>query len=123
MSIPLARRFVVRGGRLDACDLCEPIVRDESCARHASIPDAMDAFSPSHDAPNTASIDDASLWSALFHRFLADQRVWPAASDDQGAHSDADEFTARALPVGLVPASVDGSRLTALRPPLGRRWA
>ncbi len=83
----------------------------------------MDAHSLNHPAANHTSIDDASLWSALFHRFLADQRVWPAASEDHGAHSDADEFTARALPVGLVPASVDGSRLTALRPPIGRRWA
>ncbi len=84
----------------------------------------MDAnFIDRAPSDHTTPIDDASLWSDLFHRFLADHRVWPFASEDQGANSDADEFTARALPVGLAPAAVDGSRLTSLRPPLGRRWA
>lgn len=83
----------------------------------------MDANSLNHAGTHHTSIDDASLWSALFHRFLASDQSLSHASEDQGAHSDADEFTARAMPVGLVPASVVGSRLTALRPPLGRRWA
>jgi hypothetical protein len=83
----------------------------------------MDANSHSHAGSFSSSIDDASLWSALFPRLVVDERASALASDSHGAHSDADEFTARAMPVGLVAASVDGSRLTALRPTLGRRWA
>lgn len=83
----------------------------------------MDAQPINHAAANHAPIDDASVWSAFFQRFLVEQCVWPAACEDTGAHSDADEFTARALPVGLVAPTASGSRLTALRPPLGRRWA
>ncbi len=83
----------------------------------------MNADSHSHARASHASSDDASLWTAFFPRLVVDERASGLASDAQGAHSDADEFTARALPVGLVPASVNGSRLTALRPTLGRRWA
>lgn len=74
-----------------------------------------------HPASTPSLAADASVWAALFPRLAIDERASALASDDHAAHSDADEFTARALPVGLQPDAIPHSRLTAFRDPRTRK--
>lgn len=87
------------------------------------MPRTNNADLHNHPASTPATSGDAWLWSALFPRRTVDERATLLARDDHGAHSDADEFTARAMPVGFIPEAVDGSRLTAFRQPLRRHLA
>lgn len=91
----------------------------ESRTGRATIPSHMDRphhpTRPDHHAPSRHVHDDASVWAAFFPRLAIDERASALARDDHAAHSDADEFTARALPVGLLPDAVQPSRLTAFR--------
>jgi len=75
-----------------------------------------------HPASTPTMGHDAPLWDALFPRLTVDERASALASDAMSAHSDADEFTARAVPVGFVPTGAP-SRLTAFREPPRRRSA
>ncbi len=74
-----------------------------------------------HPASTPHIHDDASVWAAFFPRLAIDERASALARDDHAAHSDADEFTARAVPVGLMPDSVQPSRLTSFREPARSR--
>lgn len=87
------------------------------------MPRSITADRLNHPAATPSPHGDAWLWSAMFPRRTLDERATALARDDHAAHSDADEFTARALPVGFIPGAVDGSRLTAFRTPARRKSA
>jgi len=80
----------------------------------------MHADRLNHPASAASAFNDASVWSAFFPRIAVDERASNLARDDFAAHSDADEYTARAVPVGLCPEALDGSRLTTLHQPVRR---
>jgi hypothetical protein len=71
-----------------------------------------------HPASTPHAHADASIWAAFFPRLAIDEQASALARDDHAAHSDADEFTARALPVGLQPGAIPPSRLTSFREPV-----
>lgn len=66
---------------------------------------------------------DAQVWNDLFPRILEDEKATALAH--RALHDDADEFSARSVPVGL-PTTTDqtgtgsGSRLDAYRAPVRR---
>ena len=66
---------------------------------------------------------DAQVWNDLFPRILEDEKATALAH--RPLHDDADEFSARSVPVGL-PTTTDqtgtgsGSRLDSYRSPIRR---